>query len=177
MLIDHAYAGGTVVGRLAMPVYTYRQSFANSWRGVGIVAIAAELPHFLILGEWINVCWLFVGMGILKEGWRYGAAPQADTYSRAVITVIAGGIIMGVVLGHHPSWVVWVPLLCSGERWIWYAIGGVITGIAGIAGPLTIIGYELARVEWGPKPPKWLWWWWYPVHFAALFLFNLIFNE
>lgn len=167
MVLDHisATAGDwmDVCGNMALPIYVYRRVGARDWARVGAVAVAAEIPHWLLFGYGGNVCWLFLCAVWLQD-------QELQTLG------IAGMTAMILLNGNYLPW---VALLLTRDRAVWWGVHlgcAILTGWAWLA---HLVGYEVARgcsglstLHISPgyvgRPPRRLWVSFYPVHMGIL---------
>jgi len=160
MLCDHISTKPddiyTIIGNIAMPIYIYRQVGSKDLMLLLGVAVASEPGFILMTGSPGNVVWLFVGAHLCcREDFKHA---------------LVGGGLLGLMVGLHPGWWVWLPLLFRRERWLWYAILGSLALVDGWPWAVGLVGYEIAW--WRPwarlQPPRGLWVTFYPIHMMAV---------
>lgn len=170
MVCDHIAENGhswlSILGNLAMPIYVHRQAQASTYGKSDQLlqlSLVAELPYLLCFGHVWNVCWLFWVCAVTKDWERDG---------RGIEKLLVAGIVGGLMFAEKPGWLLWVPLLRSDERWLWYSIHGGVAVLSQDAQWLVhLLGYEVARRYSGERNywvPLWLWRYFYPGHLLVL---------
>lgn len=159
MTIDHSAINAwmDMVGNVAMPIYTYRQVGRDEYESMYIMAMITEWVHYLALGTWGNILWLFVGVAMTRD--------------RGTGIKILGGMIITVLVTIKPYYCIWIPCLMTRERSVWYGIHS----IAALLNPTILIhllGYEIARWDykrrWKYKINGILYYTYYPVHLGLI---------
>lgn len=174
MAIDHLQMGAgsfpDLFGNLAMPIYTYHQACSRAGTGERLLGLAllSEIPHWLLFGKAFNIIFLFWLVRGLRDLGQVEKVCTLNFNIQAVLLLVVGMGIFTV----NPLLVLWVPLLTTTRREVWYLVHGGM----GVLSPewfVHLVGYEMARnLPMHPSPAKGLWRGFYPAHMLAIGVFK-----
>lgn len=173
MVLDHMGIGkgswADICGNMAMPIYTYRQARASKTTSAELLELAliSEIPYWVLFGRPGNIIWLFWLVRVSKEMGENEVIKngELDLFWKGFVAWSVGIWLFSL----NMSWGIWIPLLVSGKREVWYGINGAMA-MLNWEWLVHLVGYEVARGgSRGVACPRWLWVGAYPVHMGILY--------